>query len=245
MQILVVDDEVLARTRLAKLIERMEGYEVCGEAEHGKAAIAAVESLDPELVLMDIKMPGMDGLDAARAISLLEDPPAIIFCTAYDNFALEAFGVQAVGYLVKPVTEDQLKQALEKASRVNKLQRAILDERARMPATQRKNITAKTHKGIELIPIENIYCFIADLKYVTVIHKNGESIIDETLKELEGELMPAFLRVHRNALVAIKSIEGLARAAGGIHEIVLKNSSYRPMISRRHLSHVKTLISEL
>lgn len=245
MQILVVDDEALARARLLKLIERMDGFDVCGEAEHGKAAIAAVESLDPELVLMDIKMPGMDGLDAARAISQMEDPPAIIFCTAYDNFALEAFGVQAAGYLVKPVTEEQLKQALEKASRVNKLQRAKLDERAAAPASQRKHLTAKTHKGIELIPIENIHCFIADLKYVTVFHKNGESIIDETLKELEQELAPGFLRVHRNALVAVKCIEGLARTSGGVYEIVLKGSTCRPMISRRHLGHVKTLINEL
>lgn len=244
MHILLVDDEVLARQRLSKLLSQLEGYEIVGEVDNGEKAIAAVENLDPDLVLMDVKMPGVDGIDAARAIAEMEDPPAIIFCTAYDDYALEAFDAQAVGYIVKPVNIEKLQQALEKAQRVNKAQRAAMGE-SKSDDSKRKNISAKTRKGIELIPIDDIFCFIADQKYVTVVHSGGETLIDETLKELETELAPDFLRVHRNALVAIRNIIGMQKGDSGQFELVLKDSEYRPMVSRRHHAAVKSMINSL
>ncbi|MFL0803477.1 MAG: LytTR family DNA-binding domain-containing protein [Agarilytica sp.] len=243
MHILVVDDELLARQRLIKLVTAMEGYTVIGEADNGDKAISAVEALDPDLVLMDVKMPGKDGLEAAREIAELDEPPAIIFCTAYDQYAIEAFDAQAVGYIVKPVHDEQLKHALEKAQKVNKLQRASIQEKD--ASAKRQHISAKTRLGIELIPIETISCLVADQKYVTVVHEKGETLIDETLKELEEELAPEFIRVHRNALVARKEIVGLRRSDGGHYEVELKNTENRPMISRRHLSTIKSLVSSL
>lgn len=243
MHILVVDDELLARQRLIKLLTSLDGYTVVGEAENGEKAIQAVDRFDPDLVLMDVKMPGMDGLEAAKKIAEMDEPPAIVFCTAYDKYAIEAFDAQAVGYLVKPVHEEKLKQTLEKAQKVNKLQRVSVEIKQVTP--KRRHISAKTRNGIELIPIESISCLIADQKYVTVVHEKGETLIDETLKELELELEPTFIRVHRNALVAKSEIEGLRRSDSGHYEVILKNSDTRPMVSRRHLTSVKMMLTEL
>ncbi len=243
MHILVVDDELLARQRLIKLIAGMEGYTVVAQAENGDKAIAAVDRFDPDLVLMDVKMPGRDGLSAAKEIAELDEPPAIVFCTAYDEFALDAFEAQAVGYIVKPVHQEQLQQVLEKAQRVNKVQKAALEDASASP--KRQNISARTRKGVELIPIGDVSCLIADQKYVSVIHQGGETLIDETLKELEVDLAPDFVRVHRNALVACSQIAGLKRSDAGHYEVVLKDCDIRPMVSRRHLASVKALINAL
>jgi len=245
MHILIVDDEMLARQRLSKLLSRIDGVEVIGEADNGEKALQAVQALDPDLVFMDVKMPGINGLSAAKSISALDEPPAIIFCTAYDEFALDAFDTQAVGYIVKPVHEDQLTQVLEKALRVNKLQRSVVTGKTPAKPQKRQNIPAKTRTGIELIPLADVHCFIADQKYVTVVHCHGETLIDDTLKELEAEFAGDFVRVHRNALVARRQIVGLQKAPEGHHEIVLRDTESRPMVSRRHLSQVKSLISSL
>lgn len=251
MHILIVDDEPLARQRLIKLLSDAEGCEVIGEAANGEAAIEAVNSLDPDLVFMDVRMPGVDGLSAAKTISAMEDPPAILFCTAYDEYALEAFDVQAVGYLVKPVQRDKLVDALNKAQKTNKLQRNVVEKGAALEVDkgesegQRKHISAKSRKGVELVPLEDIFCFVADQKYVTVVHAQGETLIDDTLKELEKELGEAFIRVHRNSLVAVKNIIGLERFASGQYEVKLADTNYRPMVSRRHVARIKALLQRL
>ena len=133
MHVLVVDDELLARQRAMRMIESLDDYEVVGEAGNGQAALAAIADLDPDIVLLDIRMPGEDGLEAARKIAEMEEPPAIIFCTAYDEYALEAFSTLAVGYLLKPLQKDALKNALEKARRLNKLQRLEMPEAPNTP----------------------------------------------------------------------------------------------------------------
>ncbi len=241
-QVLVVDDELLARQRAVRMIERIDGYEVVGEAENGIEALKSIEALDPDIVLMDIRMPGEDGLGAARSIAELEEPPAVIFCTAYDEYALEAFDTLAVGYLLKPLRQDQLELALAKASRINKVQRAKLKE---PNPNQRKNIAAKTRRGVELVPIDDIFCFMADQKYVTIMHAGGDTLIDDTLKELEDEFDSGFVRVHRNALVAIKNIEKLERLPSGQYELKLKGTVFKPIVSRRHVAAVRELLSSL
>lgn len=241
-QVLVVDDELLARQRATRMIERIDGYEVVGEAANGAEALKSIDALDPDIVLMDIRMPGEDGLSAARSIAELEEPPAVIFCTAYDEYALEAFDTLAVGYLLKPLRQDQLELALAKASRINKVQRARLKE---PNPNQRKNIAAKTRRGVELVPIEDIYCFMADQKYVTIMHLTGDTLIDDTLKELEDEFDSGFVRVHRNALVAIKNIEKLERLPSGQYELKLKGTEFKPVVSRRHVAAVRELLSHL
>src|SRR5690606_31471604 len=234
MDVLIVDDEPLARQRLARMLKKLEGYELVAEAENGEAALAAICKFDPDIVLLDVRMPGEDGLSVARRIGALDDPPAVIFCTAFDQYALDAFGTEAVGYLLKPVKAEQLLEVLTKAQRVNRVQRAYLQD-AQQPTTNLRNhISAKTRRGVELIPLDDVRYFIADNKYVTVYHLKGEHLLDETLKELEEEFGSRFLRIHRNALVSIKHIEALERSPQGQYQIRLADTDARPAVSRRH-----------
>lgn len=244
MRVLIVDDELLARQRARRMVESIEGYTVAGEAVNGEGALAAIREMDPDIVMLDIRMPGEDGLQTARRIAELDDAPAVIFCTAFDEYALEAFDTLAVGYLLKPIQKEQLETTLNKAKRVSKLQKAVMESDAD-GEPRRRNIAAKTRRGVELVPIEDIHCFIADQKYVTIVHRNGETLIDDTLKELEEEFAHQFVRVHRNALVAVRNIERLERKSSGQYELQLKNSEYRPTVSRRHVAAVRELLSAL
>ncbi len=248
MHILVVDDEMLARQRLCRMIEEMDGYEVAGEAADGAQAMAAIEQLDPDVVLLDVRMPGEDGLQTARRIAEMTDPPAVIFCTAYDQYALEAFDTLAVGYLLKPVERAQLQAALDKAKSLNKAQLAVLARQMEAPRPtspqQRSHITAKTRRGVELVPLDAVHCFIADHKYVTVLHDDGETLIDDTLKDLEEEFLHRFVRVHRNSLVAVARIEALERR-GGQYQLRLSDTEYRAPVSRRHVAAIKELLVNL
>ncbi|WP_331344786.1 LytTR family DNA-binding domain-containing protein [Cellvibrio sp. UBA7661] len=243
MDILIVDDEPLARQRLLRMVEKIEGFCVVSEADNAEDALVAITAHDPDIVLLDIRMPGRDGLSLAQDIAELEDAPAVIFCTAFDQYALDAFGTNAVGYLLKPVKAEQLLQVLEKAKKLNKIQRVAAQKN---PATateaQRTHITAKTRRGVELIPLEDVRYFLADHKYVTVYHRNGEHLLDETLKELEEEFSGRFVRIHRNSLVSIKHIEALERNAQGQYHVRLADTELRPVISRRHVSDVKELL---
>lgn len=242
MRIMIVDDEQLARDRLSRMIDGFEHHEVVGEAANGIEAVKVAASMQPEVVLMDIRMPGMDGLEAARHIVEAEEPPAIIFCTAYEEHAVEAFDLQAVGYLLKPVRKDNLEDSLGKAQRVNKAQLAALAEDQ---PPRRTHISARTRKGIELIPVDDVRYFQADQKYVTVRHGEGEIIVDETLKELEEEFGERFVRVHRNALVAARFIVGLNRQADGHYQIQLKDVEEAVDISRRHVAAVRKVVKSL
>lgn len=242
MEILIVDDEPLARQRLARMIEKLEEHHLVGEAEDAESALAAIDEHDPDVVLLDVRMPGKDGLALAHEISALECPPAIIFCTAFDQYALDAFGTSAVGYLLKPIKAEQLQEALAKAQKLNKVQLALVQPSTAESKPTRTHISAKTRRGIELIPLEDVRYFVADHKYVTVFHRNGEHLLDETLKELEEEFAPRFIRIHRNALVSVKHIEAIERASQGQHQVRLADTEQRPIISRRHVSGVKELL---
>lgn len=243
MDVLIVDDEALARQRLVRMVEKIDGFSVVAEADGAEEAMVAITAHDPDIVLLDIQMPGRDGLSLARDIAALEDPPAIIFCTAYDQYALDAFGTNAVGYLLKPVKAEQLLQVLEKATKLNKIQRVAAQKKsAPKKENQRTQISAKTRRGVELIPVEDVRYFLADHKYVTVYHRNGEHLLDETLKELEEEFAGRFVRVHRNSLVSIKHIEALERTAQGQYQVRLADIETRPVISRRHVSDLKDLL---
>ncbi len=245
MDLLIVDDESLARERLSRMVQRLDGYRLVAEAANAQAATAAMREHDPDVVLCDIRMPGQDGLQLAQQISEMEDPPAVIFCTAYDEYALDAFGVQAVDYLLKPVGDDQLQAALEKAQKVNRVQLAALAQAEQPQTDNRTHISARTRRGVELIPIDSIHYFLADQKYVTVYHDDTETLIDDTLKELEQEFPERFVRVHRNALVAIKAIEGMERTPQGQHRLPLKGVDVQPVVSRRHVTPLREFLSRL
>jgi two-component system response regulator AlgR len=243
MDILIVDDEVLARQRLLRMVEKIEGFSVVAEADNAEDALVAITQHDPDIVLLDIRMPGRDGLSLAQDIAELEDAPAVIFCTAFDQYALDAFGTNAVGYLLKPVKAEQLLQVLEKAQKLNKIQRvAAQKDNKPKSENQRTHITAKTRRGVELISLDDVRYFLADHKYVTVYHRAGEHLLDETLKELEEEFGARFVRVHRNSLVSVKHIEALERNAQGQYQVRLADTELRPVISRRHVSDLKALL---
>src|SRR5690606_8815786 len=246
MDLLIVDDEILARQRLVRMVEKLEDCQVVGEADSAEAAMIAICQQDPDVVLLDIRMPGEDGLSLAHRIAELEDPPALIFCTAFNEYALDAFGTVAVGYLLKPVKAEQLIDVLAKAQRLNKLQRAAISEQRSVPAvSQRSHITAKSRRGLDLIHLDDIRYFIADKKYVTVYHLGGEHLLDETLKELEEEFGERFLRIHRNALVSVRHIEAVVRNALGQYLVRLADTEHQPIASRRHAGSLKNLLKQL
>lgn len=246
MDLLIVDDELLARQRLVRMTEKLEDCHVVGEADSAEAAMIAISQHDPDVVLLDVRMPGEDGLSLAHRIAQLEHAPAIIFCTAYDQYALEAFGTEAVGYLLKPVKAEQLTEVLAKAQRLNKLQQAaIAEQRPTHTTAQRSHITAKSRRGVELIAIDDVRYFIADHKYVTVFHLGGEHLLDETLKELEEEFSSHFLRIHRNALISVKHIEAIERSHQGQYQVRLANTEHKPIVSRRHAGNLKSLLRNL
>jgi two-component system, LytTR family, response regulator AlgR len=245
MDILIVDDEQLARERLVRMVEKMEFVECVLQAENADQALSIITNQDPDLILLDIRMPGKDGLTLAHELSRLDDPPAIVFCTAFDTHAIEAFGTSAVGYLLKPVKAEQLLQVLEKAQKLNKIQRVAAQEKASKNSTERQHISAKTHRGMELIALKDIRYFIADQKYVTAYHINGEHLLDETLKELQDEFAEKFVRIHRNALVSKQHIEALERDGQGQFHIRLTNMQTRPLVSRRHVGDIKELLKSI
>ena len=242
MKVLLVDDETLARDRLRRLLADRPEHDVVGEAANGIQALEIAQETKPELVLLDIRMPGMDGLETARHFLELDEPPAVIFCTAYEEHAIQAFDLEAVGYLLKPVRRENLFTALEKSVRLNKAQLLALQSQ---DESRRMHISARTHRGVELIAIEDVCFFQADQKYVTVRAISGEVIVDETLRELEEEFAPDFLRVHRNALVAKKYIDGLVKDGEGKLHIRIKQTEDEVEVSRRHLPSVRKVIKSL
>ncbi|MFT6791245.1 MAG: two-component system response regulator AlgR [Cellvibrionaceae bacterium] len=242
MDIVIVDDEPLARRRLSKMVGEL-GYDVLAEAADSAEAYQAVLVHDPTLLLLDIEMPGEDGLQLAQRIGRLDAPPAIIFTTAHDQFALDAFETHADGYLLKPVQRQKLQKALDKARIVNKLQQEALANLGVEP--KRGHLTAKSHRGVELIPVENIRCFLADQKYVMVVGIEGKVLIDETLKQLEASFSREFIRVHRNALVSIKHIQSLERHVDGYFTVRLSGTEESPIVSRRYASKVKSFLDHL
>lgn len=245
MKILITDDEPLARDRVRHLLSRIDGFQAIElDAGNGLEAIELTKQYQPDIVLMDIRMPVMGGLEAAHHLADMEHPPAVIFCTAYDTHAIEAFQVQAVGYLLKPVKLEDLHRSLELAGRTNRAQISHLQEL--MPDTEARNhISAKTLKGIELVPLENIYYFMADSKYVTVYHEKGEILIDDPLKELEAEFDAQFVRIHRNALVRKSLIERMLRDENGHYSIQLNHVEKPLSVSRRHVPLMKRIMQSM
>lgn len=247
MKVLICDDEALARERLARFLRDVDGYQVVGEAENGEDALRKFDELEPDIVLLDLRMPVMDGLACAEQLATRRSPPAVIFCTAFEEHALAAFQVQAVGYLLKPVRKEQLLEALAKANRINRVQLAAVREQSEAAegSPSRSHITAKTHKGIELIPLDDVRYFLADQKYVTVRHSKGEVLVDETLKDLENEFGERFIRIHRNALLALHFLDGLELVAPGQYQVRIKGIEERLMVSRRHLPELRDTMQKL
>lgn len=239
LRVLIVDDELPARERLQRLVSELPGCAVAGVCSNGADALALVGKLAPSVVLLDIRMPGMTGLEVARHLGTLADPPAIVFTTAYDEYALEAFESQAVGYLLKPVRSERLAQALKQASRLRATQLLGLGTPG-APLAARQHVAVRVRDELKLIPVKEIRYFRADQKYVTVRHSRGEDLIDESLKELEEEFARDFVRAHRSILVAIAHVESLERAGGDdSYSLRLRGEAEPLAVSRRQLAELR------
>lgn len=239
--VLIADDEPLARERIRRLVEALPGYRVCGEATDGDSSLKQVAELEPDILLLDIRMPGMDGMEAASRLSQLANPPALIFCTAYDHYAIQAFDVQAIAYLLKPVRKEALADALARAGRVNRVQLQALNGQT---GQRQEQLAVRTHRGTELIDLSEILYCEADQKYVTIHHTRGETVCDYTLKELENSYPSTLLRIHRNTLVGVRFIQGLRRMPDGHNLVVLRDGQGELPVSRRHASNVRQWLQE-
>ncbi len=238
MKILVVDDEALARQRLVSLIEELGApYQVVGEASQGAEALQRFEELEPDLVLMDIRMPGMDGLEAARGLTRTENPPAVIFTTAYEEHALEAFESAAQDYLLKPVRRERLLEALTRAQRLNRTQVNQVQEVPEVP-----QICASFRGGLTTLPLDQVLYLRADSKYVIARHRDGELLLEDSLKALQERYADWLLRIHRNALVVRSHLRGLDRDPDGVCRVVLEGCGDRLEVSRRHLPEVRRIL---
>jgi len=237
LRVLVVDDEPPARARLKQLLAEIPDAECVGECATGEDALSLAESAAPDVVLLDIRMPGIGGLEAARRIAALPEPPAVIFTTAYEQHALEAFDAEASGYLLKPVRRDRLAAALERARRPRRTQLSVL--RDADTGARRAHVSARVRDQLKLIPVADVLYFLAEQKYTTVRHLGGEDLIEDSLRSLEEEFGAQFVRVHRNALVAVAHVEALERDAEGHAWVRLRHGGARLQVSRRLAAEVQ------
>ena len=247
MKILIVDDEQPARDRLRQILEDEPGYDVVGEAGNGEEALQRAAELKPDVVLLDIRMPGMEGIETARHLNAMDPAPAVVFTTAYDEYAIDAFEARAIGYVLKPVRRARLTGALEHARRFASSALAEAAAEANLDA-RRKHVCAYAHGELKLIPIDEISMFRADQKYVSVDHDNGQDLIDDSLKSLEAEFGDRFVRIHRSALIAVDRIDRLEKNTEGKTRVVLREGSQvdniELIISRRHVAEVKRRLKE-
>lgn len=225
MKIVVADDEPLARARLTALLRECEDAEPVASVGDGEAVLAACAAHRPHLLLLDINMPGLDGTVLAQRLSCQPDPPLVIFCTAYPQFAAQAFELGVVDYLLKPVRLERLREALARAQR----QRSATEPVA-TPA-----LTVRLRDEQRRIPLADVICLVADDKYVAVHHAGGQDLIEDSLRQLEQAWPGHLLRVHRNCLIAIAHLVGIRTRDDGSTVVRLAGTDFTPEVSRRNL----------
>ncbi len=248
MNVLIVDDEPLARERLSRMVGELEGYSVLEpSATNGEEALALIDSHKPDIVLLDIRMPGLDGLQVAAKLCERESPPAVVFCTTRDDFHPRCCRPVPWATWSSRWRPRRCLKPCARPRRPNRVQLAALTRPAAESGSgPRSHISARTRKGIELIPLNQVVYFIADHKYVTLRHESGEVLLDEPLKALEDEFGERFVRIHRNALVARERIERLQRTPLGHFQLFLKGLNGDALIvSRRHVAGVRKMMQQL
>lgn len=243
IKIMVVDDELPARNRLKEILQDVSeqvSLSVVAEASDGLTAVSLLNELSVDIVLLDIRMPRMDGIEVARHLQNLPAPPAIIFTTAFDAYAVKAFELNAVDYLLKPIRRERLQAALEKArGRLGAPQAGLehLSQRAR------GHLSVSERGKILLVPVADILYLRAELKYITIKTAPREYLLEESLTNLEEEFGEVFLRIHRACLVARSAIRGFERVVeegSDGHWVVLLNGSDEKLpVSRRQQQVVR------
>ncbi len=244
LRILIVDDEAPARARLKDLLADCSAdlpLEIVGEAATARDAVDLLATSPVDVMLLDIRMPEMDGIEFAQHLQKLPEPPAIIFTTAYDGYAIRAFEVHAIDYLLKPIRSARLTDALTRAQSARAPAAAALRELSRgTPAF----LSAHERGRIHLIPVEDVIYLKAELKYVTVRTAQREYLIEDALGRLEQELGDKFVRVHRNCLVAQTAIRGFERSSAegeGNWLVLLEGCDEKLAVSRRQQHIVREL----
>lgn len=231
MRVLIVDDEPLARMRLAALLGECDGVQVTGSVGDGEAALAAIGEGSPDVLLLDINMPGLDGTALAHRLGA-RARPQVVFCTAYDNHAIEAFELGAIDYLLKPVRLERLREALQRAAR-------RLDAVPREPSGY---LHGRLRGEQVRIALDEVILLQADEKYVTVQHTGGELLIEESLRQLEDTYPQQLVRLHRNCLVPHARLVGLKTLADGRTLARLAGTGQQPEVSRRNLPALRKLL---
>lgn len=248
LRVFIADDEAPARERLKELLADLAAEvptELAGEAANGLETIERLPASGAQVLLLDIEMPGMRGLEVARHLAGLESAPGVVFVTAHDRHAVEAFELNALDYLMKPVRAERLAAALKKAGSAG----PPAPERLAQAATQAREYLSVTERHrIVLVPVRDIVYLRAEMKYVTLRTRAGEHLIEEPLVALEREFARVFVRVHRNCLVARDAVRGFERALGGEDEphwnVVLDGVAERLPVSRRQWAEVRLLAKD-
>ena len=248
LKVAIVDDETPARSRLRDLLaDCAEHYplQIVGEADNGKDALKLVSMEPTDVLLLDIRMPGMDGIETAQHLRRLEKPPAVIFTTAYDAYALKAFEVHAIDYLLKPIRAARLLEALRKVPVMAAPKAEVLAQMSHRPRTA---LSSSERGRVHLIPVSSIVFLRAELKYVTVRTREREHLVEESLTKLEEEFSAQFVRVHRSCLVARAAVRGFERGTGdpgdGQWLVLLDGCDERIAVSRRQQHIVRELIKK-
>jgi len=249
LKILLLDDEPLARQRLRALLDDLApkvATQVVGEAAHGEAALALLAMQAVDVVLCDIRMPGMDGIEFASHLARLVAPPAVIFTTAYDNYAVQAFDLNAVDYLLKPVRAQRLLAALQKLPASHPDPRLLAELGQAVRGGGRSHLSSHERGRLLLVPVAEVLYFRADLKYVVARTVDREYLLDEALTHLEGEFADRFLRLHRSVLVARSALAGFEKAADDEPEAygwaLLRGVDDRLPVSRRQWAAARSAV---
>jgi two-component system, LytTR family, response regulator AlgR len=245
IRVVIVDDEQPARTRMRELLEDCRAdlpHSVAGEAANGVDGVQVVVAAQADVVLVDIHMPEMSGIEFARHLQVLERPPAVIFVTAHDQYAVEAFEVNALDYLTKPVRAARLLTALRKAANGARLSRGVLES---IDPAPRRHFSVAERGRLTLVPVAEVIYLRAELKYVTLRTREREHLVEESLTQIEQEFGSVFVRIHRNCLVARRRIRGFERGAETEGEVgwsvVLEGLDERLPVSRRQWPQLKAM----
>lgn len=246
LRVLIVDDEPLGRRRVAALVRKERGVEIVGMIGDGVSAVDAIRSLAPDLVFLDVQMPGMSGLDVVRTIGPAE-MPVTVFVTAYDKHALAAFNVAAIDYLVKPFDDERFEQAFERARRMARLEEtnrlremllAVLQETGGQASTFKSSasggqgaglrylerIAVESRGKVRFIPVSEIDYIVASGPYAELIVGERKHLIREAMQNMESQLDPTrFFRIHRSAIVQLDRVDVLLKAGGGDCEVQLRS----------------------
>jgi two-component system response regulator AlgR len=243
LKIAIVDDEALARARLSSMVDEVGGWDIVAEASNGAEALQKCMENPPDVVLLDIRMPGVDGMEVAKQLAELKPAPVVVFTTAYDDYAISAFDTEAVAYLLKPVRRERLLKALARAAKTSRMR--TTDFLSNHPEQAARQAIPVSQGGmIKMLELTRISSFHADQKYVRLVYSEGEALIDGSLKQLEQEFAADFVRIHRNSLIRLDQIAAYSTDSTGQLCVQMRGSTQVYPVSRRHAARLKQLLRE-